>query len=157
MKDLECVEQTLNALGIAYKKENGVYKLANNFFLTETPNGISITYNNINIDANKYIDTFIKTYNVKLEEKIKRIRMAEASLQEEAILKKYSDEELKREQVKIKREKQALDDLRSKELEGQKNKINETIIKLKEKAKKFGYTVKEEVQGKEKVLIMIKS
>lgn len=157
MLDLECVDATIKEMGIAYKIDNGTYRLANNLSLTMTPTGVSVTYNESNIDANRFIDKFIGIYKIKQEEKVKKLRLEQARLQEEAILNQYSEEELKKERAKIRRNELALEDIKRKEIELQKKKITDTITSLKEKAKKMGYNVREENQGQEKVLILIKN
>jgi hypothetical protein len=167
LMDVACVEETLKAMGIEYRRVSGLFIIQhslelknspyNSVELFETTNGVSIRYQSAySSETNRFIEKFIKSYKAGLEEKIRKVKLDEARLQEEAAIKKFSEEELLREKLKIKREKERLEELKRREEEELKRQLDEKLKIIKEKAQKQGYAIREEIQGKEKVLVLVR-
>lgn len=167
LMDIECVEETLRVMGVKYSRHSGLFIIQqspelkespyNSVELFETPAGISIRYQSaFSSETNKFIEKFVKSYKERLEEKIRKVKLDEARLQEEAAMKKFSEEELTREKLKLKREKERLEEVKRREEEELKKQVDEKLKLIKEKAQKQGYAIREEIQGKEKVLVLVR-
>lgn len=154
--DIQCVKASLNMLGFNYM-DNGInISLDNGINLINKNSEISISYLSDNQTHLKFISNFPKTYEKILAEKIEKMRIEEAKLREAAALNTFSEKERKEEEMRIHLERKKLEEIKRKEEKELKEKIAASVKNIKEKAEKFGFVVKEEIRGKEKILQLVR-
>jgi hypothetical protein len=90
-------------------------------------------------------------YRNIVEERVERIKYEESRLQEMT-----SEEERKKKEILLKRERMKIERLRKKEEDMKRKSIEEKIEKLRTKAKSMGYEVQEEVRENERVLVLVR-
>ncbi len=154
--DIECVTASLNMLGINYRDNGTNISLDNGINLINKNSEISISYLSNNQTHLKFISEFPKIYEKVLAEKIEKIRIEEAKLKEVTALSQFSEKEFKEEERRIRFERKRLEEIKRKEEKELKEKIAASVKNIKEKAEKFGFVVKEEIRGKEKILQLVR-
>ncbi len=161
MKDLECVEEALKRLNITYKTQGNFLVINNDIRLEKMKTGIKVLYQrryeSSYVQMNNLVANLTRTYAKVLEEKIERLKLEEARLQEEKTLQKFNEAERKAELLKIERERLKLEAIKRKEeIELQKT-IQTKREKIKELAQKLGFKVNKEVKGKETIFVFVRS
>jgi len=154
--DIECVTASLNMLGLNYRDNGTNISLDNGINLINKNSEISISYLSNNKAHLKFISDFPKTYDKILAEKIEKMRIEEAKLKEAAALNQFSEKERKEQEMRIRLERKKLEEIKRKEEKELKEKIAASVKNIKEKAEKFGFVVKEEIRGKEKILQLVR-
>jgi hypothetical protein len=91
-------------------------------------------------------------YDLKIEEKIQKLRLEEARVKEEAALQQFSQEERRKQELELRRKRMKMENERKKELEEKNRKVNNIL----ERAKKYGYEIREERVGTERIIQLVK-
>ena len=159
--DHTCVEDALKEMGVIYTKTGEVIKVSNstiNIHLSKK--GAEIKYRTREElqtqDVNSFIENLTLTYTKKLEEKIARLKMEEARLNEDESLELYAEEERKKRERDLRKERMRLESIKRREEAALKVKIGKKVEALKVRAKKLGLFLKQEQKGKERVLVFVR-
>jgi len=158
--DVEVLRDTLREMGINYTESGNRLTLDNSVTLGITEKGVNLNvrireqWNNITV--NQFSEELTRTYTMLLEEKIERLKLEEAQLKENEALEQHEAEENKARMLALKKERLRLEAVRRKEELDLKRQIEEKVIAIKNKAMKLGYQIKEEVKGKEKIMVLIR-
>ncbi|NMC67490.1 MAG: hypothetical protein GYA61_04595 [Spirochaetales bacterium] len=160
LMDQTIIEEALKAMNINYKKiDNNI--VVNNYISIEIlKTGSKLKYrttefwNNLNI--NQFIADLTEIYTKILDERIQKLKFEELKIKEKTYFEKVEEEEKKREQLEIERERIRLEAIKRKEEAELKKQIEEKTELLKKKAMQLGYQIKEEVHGNEKVLVLVR-
>ncbi|MCR4422571.1 MAG: hypothetical protein NUV32_08895 [Exilispira sp.] len=160
LMDQTIIEEALKEMNINYKKiDNNI--VVNNYISIEIlKTGSKLKYrttefwNNLNI--NQFIADLTEIYTKILDERIQKLKFEELKIKEKTYFEKVEEEEKKREQLEIERERIRLEAIKRKEEAELKKQIEEKTELLKKKAMQLGYQIKEEVHGNEKVLVLVR-
>lgn len=161
MKDLECVEEALKRLNISYTTQGNFLIISTDIKLEKLTTGVRVVYQTSyelgNEQVNNLVANLTRTYATVLEEKIERLKLEEARLQEDKILQKFNKADQEAELRRIERERFKLEAVKRKEeIELQKT-IQIKGEKIKKLAKKLGYRVNEDSKGKETIFVLVRS
>lgn len=161
LMDAECIEESLKEINHAYTKSKNKIILDQNLAIEMTPSGARLNYiiqegwNNVEI--NSFIEKLTKAYTKKLNEKIERLKLEEAKMREVEALKQFAEDERKQRELEFRTERMKLEAIKRKEEVALKKQIEEKTTALKQKALQLGYQVKEEIKGKERILVLLRS
>ncbi len=161
MKDMECVEEALKRLNISYTTQGSFLVISNDIKLEKLTTGVRVVYQTSyelgNEQVNNLVANLTRTYATVLEEKIERLKLEEARLQEDKTLQKFNKADQEAELRRIERERLKLEAVKRKEeIELQKT-IQIKGEKIKKLAKKLGYRVNKDSNGKETIFVLVRS
>jgi len=155
--DHECVEEALKEMNMAYSKTDSLIKINEDVSIALTKKGAELKYRTErNFQTNAFVEKLTKAYTKRLEEKIERLKLEEARLNEKEALEDYAERERKQKERELRKERLRLEAIRRREETALRTKIEEKVGALKEQAKKLGYILKQEVKGKERVLVFVR-
>jgi len=158
--DAEVLRDTLREMGINHTESGSRLTLENSVTLDITEKGVNLNvrireqWNNTTL--NQFSEELSKTYTKLLEEKIERLKLEEAQLRESEALEQHEVEENKARMLALKKERLRLEAVRRKEELDLKRQVEEKVAAIKKKAIKLGYQIKEEVKGKERIMVLIR-
>lgn len=160
MIDIDCIEEALKTLGKTYTRTSNHIIIDQNIEINVTQQGAKLIYQSgyspERLDINKFVFELTQAYERSLQEKIERLRLEEAKMKEQNVLSQFSEEERIRKENEIRKEKMRLEAIKRKEEADLKKQIEQKVSALKEKAASLGYEVKEEVRGKERIMVMVR-
>jgi uncharacterized protein YaaW (UPF0174 family) len=107
-------------------------------------------------EINSFVHKLERAYKTILDEKIEKIKLEEARMKEKDLLSQLSSEEVRSKELELRKERMRLEAVKRKEENELKKQIEEKVAAIKEKAMKLGYQIKEEVRGKEKVMVLVR-
>lgn len=158
--DPECVEEALKVINMNYTKTGALITINQYLSINLTKKGAELKYTTAenwqNHDVNSFIEKLTITYTKLLEEKIERLKLEEARLQEKEALKEFAEEERKQKERELRKERMRLEAIKRREEAALRKQIEEKISALKQRAKKLGLTLSEEIKGKERRLVFVR-
>jgi len=161
MNDVECIEEALDAMGESYTKNQNQIVISPNLKIDISSHQaeLEVTYDRADsnhINTNQFIADLTKEYNKIIKEKIERLKLEEAKVRESEVLEQFSEDEKRKKELKLKKERLRLEAIKRKEKAELRKKISEKANAIRDKAKKLGYQIKEEVKGEERVMVLIR-
>lgn len=158
--DPECVEEALKVMSTNYTKTRTLITINQHLSIDLTRKGAEFKYTTTegwqNQDVNSFIEKLTITYTKLFEEKIERLKLEEARLHEKEALKEFAEEERKQRERELRKERMRLEAIKRREKAALEKQIEEKISALKQKAKKLGLTLSEEIKGKERRLVFVR-
>lgn len=150
--DRECIQESLEKLNVCYNQQGNSYVIGSGLTIENTSEGCLINYYAGSPEHLSFISNFTKMYDLKIEEKIEKLRLEEARVKEEAALQQFSQEERRKQELELRRKRMKMENERKKELEEKNQKVNNIL----ERAKKYGYEIREERVGTERIIQLVK-
>ena len=150
--DRECIQEALEELNVSYRQQGNSYVIGGGLTIENTSNGCLINYYYERPEHLSFLSDFTRMYDLKIEEKIEKLRLEEARFKEEAALQQFSQEEIRKQELELRRKRMKMENERKKELE----KINQKVNNILERAKKYGYEIREERVGTERIIQLVK-
>lgn len=150
--DQECIQKALEELNVNSRQQGNSYVIGDGLTIENTSNGCLINYYPEYQHHLSFISDFSRMYDLKIEEKIQKLRLEEARVKEEAALQQFSQEERRKKELELRRKRMKMENERKKELEEKNRKVNNIL----ERAKKYGYEIREERVGTERIIQLVK-
>ena len=142
LNDREAIEEALKVMKCHYVLKGNTIEITEDMGIELVPSGTQLRYiirdNWQNLKLNTFIDDLNRNYDQVLNDRIEKLKLEEARLKEKAILEKFSETVKRKESAQLKRI------------------IEEKATAIRERAARLGYRVKEEVRGKEKVMVLVR-
>ena len=160
LNDREAIEEALKVMKCHYVLKGNTIEITEDMGIELVPSGTQLRYiirdNWQNQKLNTFIDDLNRNYDQVLNDRIEKLKLEEARLKEKAILEKFSEEEKKKKELALRKKRLLLETVKRKESAQLKRIIEEKATAIRERAARLGYRVKEEVRGKEKVMVLVR-
>lgn len=159
LTDIECIEEALKALGKECTHTENQIIINQNLRLDLTAWGAKLNYRTemytTGFEINHFIEDLMKEYSKRLEEKIERLKLEEARIKEKVAFDQFSEEERRQKENGLRKERMRLEAIKRKEEAYLKKQIEQKVVAIREKAAQLGYQIKEELKGKERVIVLV--
>ena len=160
LNDREAIEEALKAMKCHYVLKGNTIEITGEMAIELTSAGAQLRYiirdNWQNQKLNTFIDDLNRNYDQILNDRIEKLKLEEARLNEKAILDKFSEEEKKKKELALRKERMRLEAVKRKESAQLMRIIEEKAVTIRERAARLGYRIKEEVRGKDKVMVLVR-
>lgn len=154
MHDVDCVKETLAGLNASYTIRGENFVLANGVTIERDGSGLKLSYSDL--QAGPFLEAFTKAYRLTVESKLEALRLEEAKLREEAALRGMAESEREAEVKRLRAERERLEAVRRREAEAMHQVCDEKAQRIHEVAKARGFTIHESVQGRQRVLVLVR-